>query len=390
MGKAIRIGYASIVLEDVEAGKGEAAAIFHYRRDAEGPRQADNTPGQKAVRKACREVGDLIGADDGRREATQIVIEIVEVAPGAAVDIGEIQLAGLTLQLVADGGFNLAVAGGAGSGKEVAAGICGQVGAFRGNGDKAIGVVLGITDAEFEVADDGLFDLHRPDIALGREIAGHGSLKNELVMAKHLTEGVLEEERSGGDSTRSGVVVCEDLPGVAGEAVDIERHAVVEPAEAGMNDGGGAGKGGPGNAGAGREAEGFGELLRLGAHTEIEGQARREDPVILGEQGVAEIGYLKWRSGSEGDVLNQLAGCVQYIDGVLGNSPVLIARGEIGSELEVVSAQVVNGLGRKGRSPGDARGLAVLLREIIAAIARGREHQIGSALAPDCGVEPRD
>src|ERR1039457_6431048 len=111
MGEAVRIGYAGIVLEGVEAGIGKAAAVFHNRRDADGRRQADDAPGQKTVGKAGGEVGDLVGADDGRRETTEVVIEIVEVAPGAAVDVREAQLAGLTFQLVPGGGFKLAVAG---------------------------------------------------------------------------------------------------------------------------------------------------------------------------------------------------------------------------------------------------------------------------------------
>src|ERR1019366_316234 len=97
MGKAIRIGYAGVVLEGVEGGIREAAAIFHNRCDAEIRRQADNAPGQKAVGKAGGEVGNLVGADDGSGETAQVVIEIVEVAAGAAVDIREAQLAGLAL-----------------------------------------------------------------------------------------------------------------------------------------------------------------------------------------------------------------------------------------------------------------------------------------------------
>src|ERR1035438_7554436 len=93
-----------------------------------------------------------------------------------------------------------------------------------------------------------------------------------------------------------------------------------------MHDGGGAGKGGPGQADAGGEAEGFSEFLRLGAHTEIEGQAGSEDPVIVGEQGVAEVGNLKWQSGSEGDALNQPAGWVEDVDGVFGDRSVLVDR----------------------------------------------------------------
>src|ERR1035438_1944679 len=391
MGKAIRIGYAGVVLEGVEGGVREAAAIFHDRCDAEGRRQADNAPGQKAVGKAGREVGYLVGADDGRRETTQVVIKIVEVAAGAAVDIRKAQLAGLTLQLVAGGGFNLAVAGIAGAGQEVATGIGGEVGAFGGDGDKAIGIVLGITNAEFEIAGDGLLDLQGPDIALRREIAGRGPLKDELVVAKDLAESVLEEVGSGGDIPRIGVVVCEDLPGVAGEPVDIERDAVVEPAEAGVDDGGGAGDGGPGNADAGGEAEGFGEFLRLGAHTEVNGQAGSENPVVVGEQGVAEIGYFKGGSGGEGDVLNQLAGGVEDVNGVFRDRPVLVAGGEIRSELEVVSSQQVgNGFGRKVGAAAEAGRLAVLLREIIPEIASGSEHQIRGALAPYRGVEAGD
>src|ERR1035441_8539560 len=317
MGKAVRIGYAGVVLEGIEGGIGEAAAVFHNRRDADGRRQADHAPGQKTVGKAGGEVGDLVGPDDGRGETTEVVIEIVEVAAGAAVDIREAQLAGLSLQLVAGGGFDLAVAGIAGAGEQVAAGGGGQAGASGGDRDEASGIVLGIADAEFEMAGDGLVDLEGPDIALGREIAGRGALKDELVMAKDFAQGVLEEERSGGDIA-IGEIVSEDLAGVAGEAVDIEGDAVVKPAEAGMHDGGGAGKGGPGQAEAGGEAEGLGEFLRLGAHTEIEGQAGSEDPVIVGEQGVAEVGNLKWQSGSEGNALNQLAGWVEDVDGVFG------------------------------------------------------------------------
>src|ERR1035438_10459549 len=69
----------------------------------------------------------------------------------------------------------------------------------------------------------------------------------------------------------------------AAEAVDVEGDAVVEPAEAGVYDGGGAAKGGPGNADAGSQAEGFGEFLRFGAHAEIHSQAGSENPVIMGE-----------------------------------------------------------------------------------------------------------
>src|ERR1039457_3449062 len=211
MGKAVRIGYAGIILEGIEGGIGEAAAVFYHRRYAEGCWQADHAPRQKTVGKAGGEVGNLVGADDGRRETTEVVIEIVEVAAGAAVDVREAQLAGLTFQLVPGGGFKLAVAGAAGAGEEVAAGVGGEVGAFGGDGDEASGIVLGIADAEFEVVGDGLFDLDGPDIALGREIAGRRALKDELVMAKDLAEGVLEEERSGGDCAIGGVV-CEDFP----------------------------------------------------------------------------------------------------------------------------------------------------------------------------------
>src|ERR1017187_1385222 len=234
MGKAVRIGYAGIILEGIEGGIGEAAAVFYHRRYAEGCWQADHAPRQKTVGKAGGEVGNLVGADDGRRETTEVVIEIVEVAAGAAVDVREAQLAGLTFQLVPGGGFDLAVAGAAGAGEEVAAGVGGEVGAFGGDGDEAIGIVLGIADAEFEIAGDGLFHLNGPDIALGREVAGRGGpLKDELVMAKDFAESVLEEVRSGGDIASVGVVVCEDLAGVAGESINIEGDAVVEPAEAG-------------------------------------------------------------------------------------------------------------------------------------------------------------
>src|ERR1017187_833026 len=89
MGKAVRIGYAGVVLEGVEGGIGEAAAVFHNRREAESRRQTDDAPGQKTVGKAGGEVGDLVGADDGGRETTEVVIEIVEVAAGAAVDRSE-------------------------------------------------------------------------------------------------------------------------------------------------------------------------------------------------------------------------------------------------------------------------------------------------------------
>src|ERR1017187_1377883 len=389
MGKAVRIGYAGVVLEGVEGGIGEAAAVFHNRREAESRRQTDDAPGQKTVGKAGGEVGDLVGAGDGGRETTEVVIEIVEVAAGAAVDIREAQLAGLTLQLIAGGGFDLAVAGITGAGEEVAAGGGGEVGAFGGDGDEAIGIVLGIADAEFEIVSEGLFDLEGPDIALGREIAGHGSLKDEFVMAKDFAEGVLEEERPGRDCA-IGVVVCEDLAGVAGESVDVQGDAVVEPAEAGVHDGGGAGEGRPGNADAGGEAEGFGEFLRLGAHAEIQGQTGSEDPVIMGEEGVAEIRYFEWQSGSEGDALDQLAGCVEDVDGVFGDRPVLVVVGEIGSDFEVVSTQVVNGFGGNGGAAGEAGGLAALLREIIAAVAGGSEDEIGGALAPDGGVEAGD
>src|ERR1035441_3538628 len=71
MGKAVRIGYAGVVLEGVEGGIGEAAAVFHHRRYAERCWQADDAPGQKTVGKAGGEVGNLVGADDGRRETTE-------------------------------------------------------------------------------------------------------------------------------------------------------------------------------------------------------------------------------------------------------------------------------------------------------------------------------
>src|ERR1039458_6289288 len=108
------------------------------------------------------------------------------------------------------------------------------------------------------------------------------------------------------------------------------------------------------------------------------------------KQSVAEIGYFKGRSGGEGDVLDQLAGCVEDVDGVLRDRTVLVAGGEIGSELEVVSAQVVNGFLGKVGAAGQAGGLAVLLREIVAAISGGSEDEIGGALAPDSGVEAGD
>src|ERR1017187_7872979 len=79
MGKAARIGNAGVVLEAVEGDIGEAAAVFHNRRDADGRRQADDAPSQKTVGKAGGEVGDLVGADDGCGKTTQVVIEIVEV-----------------------------------------------------------------------------------------------------------------------------------------------------------------------------------------------------------------------------------------------------------------------------------------------------------------------
>src|ERR1017187_8805798 len=106
MGKAVRIGYAGIVLEGVEAGIGKAAAVFHNRRDAEGRgrggggprpgaggeagggvgrREADAPTGQKPGGRAGEVVGDLVGAVDGRRETTEVVIETVEPSLGAAV-----------------------------------------------------------------------------------------------------------------------------------------------------------------------------------------------------------------------------------------------------------------------------------------------------------------
>src|ERR1035438_6827498 len=82
MGKAVRIGYAGIILEGIEGGIGEAAAVFYHRRYAEGCWQADHAPPQTKGGEVC----NLVGADDGRRETTEVVIEIVEVAAGAAVD----------------------------------------------------------------------------------------------------------------------------------------------------------------------------------------------------------------------------------------------------------------------------------------------------------------
>src|ERR1017187_2266491 len=108
------------------------------------------------------------------------------------------------------------------------------------------------------------------------------------------------------------------------------------------------------------------------------------------KQSIAEIGYFKGRSGGEGDALDQLAGCVEDVDGVLRDRTVLVAVGEIGSDFEVVSTQVVNGFGGKGGAAGEAGGLAALLREIIAAIDRGSEHEIGGALAPHGSVEAGD
>src|SRR5262249_46962870 len=110
-------------------------------------------------------------------------------------------------------------------------------------------------------------------------------------------------------------VGSDDLFGIIGEGVDVERYAIIEDAIAGAKDRLLVGEWSPRQPGARRDAEGFGDPLPLHAQAEIEGQFRRHNPVILAEADQFEVFAIERMAAREFDPSQAIALRIQDVDG---------------------------------------------------------------------------
>ena len=90
---------------------GKTTAPLEDGSDTEFPGQVDQTPEQEAIRDIAWQIAELIGPDNGRGEAAEVITEIVQLAAGAASYIGEKKLPFLTLEPHTSGNLELPVAG---------------------------------------------------------------------------------------------------------------------------------------------------------------------------------------------------------------------------------------------------------------------------------------
>ncbi len=224
-----------------------------------------------------------------------------------------------------------------------------------------MGIVLQIPHAELQEWRQGLLYLQAPDGALGREIAVLRALKNEWMLDLHLPQGIQIEKWPGRDLA-VGAVHGDVLVRVFIEAVDVQGDAVEKQPVSGLDQGACMGKRAPRNARPRRHAERFRHVLRFGAHAEIQGQPRRNNPMVLSVKGVLDIRDLKRVAPGEVDAFDPLFHRSQDVYRVLVQLAVLRASREIGPDLQVVRSPSGRGKQRSSSTaPLDRDASRVLL-----------------------------
>src|SRR5262249_47878915 len=144
----------------------ESASILDDRSRPNRSRKLKDAPQQKSIRKIAGKIGELVWPNDRRGEGTEVMAEVIQIAPGAAAYIREEALLFLA-QPQAGRDLELAVPRLTSPFQQIGASIRLTVRRSRIQNGQAVGIVAHVARANPQRACYRLLHLHAPGGAPG-------------------------------------------------------------------------------------------------------------------------------------------------------------------------------------------------------------------------------
>ena len=238
---------------------------------------------------------------------------------------------------------------------------------------------------------DRVFDFDIPRRAVRREVAGNVSAEDERQLAALGAVCDVSEAARAINDLAVRAIGRHHLFRVAIEGIDRQRHTIIEQAVAAANHCVGVVERGDGDACARRDANRFGDPLPVEARAEVNREPRVGDPVILREEACLKVRAVEdLAAADELCATDESPARINDVDGPRLEVAAIGRARDARSELQIVRAHRLDRRKRISLDGLDARGMTVLIAEVIAAVALRRERHLVLPLSPDAAVVALD